>query len=261
MKVSICLPTYNKQGSKHNESYNNLTMLLDLFESLKIQTFKDYELIISDHSTDDSVKLICDQWEKELNIKYYRFEEKYGSCEANLNNAMRKASGKYIKPILQDDFFHDSVALERMVAAIEENDSGWLAAGSVCINENEKSSFYGFHVPTLVSSEAMLKGENLIGSPSVIMHKNEEIFYDECLIWLMDVEFYCRLIDKFGTPCLMRETFFVSRIRRDGISNTMITQGIIEDEKQYCIDKRASSLKRIEEYPAIYERVTKNKII
>jgi len=260
-KLSICIPTYNKEGTKHNESYNNITMLLDLFESIAIQTFKDYETIISDHSIDDSVKAICDEWKEIINIKYYKFEEKYGSCEANLNNAMRKATGKYIKPMLQDDFFYNSTALEKMVAAMENGTDGWVVAGSVCINENAKKNFYGYLVPKIVSKEEMLEGNNYMGGPSVIMHKNEDTFYDECLIWLMDVEFYCRLLDKYGNPYFIEDTFTVSRIRADGISNTMISSGIIEDEKKYCSDKLHSSLKNIEQYPAIYERVKNNKII
>lgn len=259
--ISICLPTYNKEGSQHNENYNNITMLLDLFTSLQKQTYKDYELVVSDHSTDDSIKNVCDKWKEELNIRYYRFEEKYGSCEANLNNAIKKAEGKYIKPMLQDDYFHSELALARMVKELEENDAGWIVCGCVHIKENDHNGVYYSHTPQNCDEEKMLTGQNLIGSPIVTMYKNDGMLYDECLIWLMDVEFYYRMMKKYGKPTLIDDLLLVSRIRQDGISDTMINAEIRADEMRYCSNKKNVQLKDIKDYSAIYERVTKNGIV
>lgn len=260
--LSICLPTYNKYGVLHDENYNNITMLLDLFKSLKKQTYKDYELVISDHSIDGSVKSVCDEWKDELNIKYYLFEVKYGSVEANLNNAMNKAVGKYIKPIFQDDYFSDDIfALEKMVKAMDDG-AGWVASSCVHIKENIHDSFYNFHKPIWPpSDDLLLSGQNTIGNPSVIMHKNDGILYDEYLIWLTDVEFYYRLMKKYGKPKLIEETLIVIRYRANGISNTMITSGINRDETRYCLDKKNNTMSDIKEYPAIYERIVDSKII
>lgn len=254
MMISICLPTYNNKGTKHNESYNNITMLLQLFESIKKQTYKDYELIISDHSIDDSVKKVCDEWQNDINIKYYQFTENYGSCEANLNNAIKKATGKYIKPMLQDDYFYDSTALEKMVDEIEKDDKNWIVTGCIRIRENNCENLFGEHIPTNMN-ESVLIGNNVIGSPIVIMHKNDGMLYDEYLIWLMDVDFYYRMFKKYGLPHIMKDIFFVSRLRADGISDTMVTKQIMEDEVKYCRDKYVDGLKDIKNYPAMYERI------
>ena len=45
-KISIAIPTW--------ESYNNGEQFLDdLLRTIEIQTFKDFEVVISDHSKDD----------------------------------------------------------------------------------------------------------------------------------------------------------------------------------------------------------------
>jgi len=259
--VSICIPTYNKEGSQHSEDYNNITMLTKLFQSIKEQTYKKYEVVISDHSVDDSIKNVCEEWERDINIKYFRFEEKYGSCEANLNNAKRKAVGKYIKPMLQDDYFFHPDALRKMVDALDSGDSKWVVTGCAHINENDYSNVFNYHPPTFRDKLSMLGGENLIGSPIVTMYYNEQEYYDEFLIWLVDVEFYYRLIDKYGMPVFLNEALFISRLRSDGITNTAISKGIINDEIKYCVDKHHDGLKSLEKYSHLYERITKNKII
>lgn len=258
--VSICIPTYNKQGSQHDECYNNTTMLVKLFVSISEQTYKNFEVIISDHSLDNSIKEVCDKFEQELHIKYFKFEKKYGSCEANMNNAISKATGEYIKPMFQDDYFFDSQALEKMVAALENSTHHWVVVGCAHINENNYDEVFNYHPPVFKDEMSMLGGENLIGSPIVIMYRNNKEFYDEFLIWLMDVEFYYRLITKYGLPVFLNDILLISRLRSDGITNTQISKELVKDEIKYCFDKHYNGLKNINEYSKIYDRITKNKI-
>ena len=48
MKMSIAVPTWESYG-KGNE------FLDDLFRTLEIQTFQDFEVVVSDHSKDDKL--------------------------------------------------------------------------------------------------------------------------------------------------------------------------------------------------------------
>ena len=265
MIVSICIPTYNKAGAKHDCNYNNITMLLDLFESIKKQTFKEYEVIVSDHSTDDSILDICKEWEKELNISYYGYEENYGSCEANLNNSMKKASGKFIKPMLQDDYFYSENALQRQVDALSSGEYKWVASGCLHINENNKQNTHYPHPPSFNNPEGFLTGGNLIGSPSVIMHVNDGNLYDINLIWLMDSDFYYSLFKEYSLPYLISELDFISRLRSDGISNTMISNEVKEEENIYLNDKHiqkiiTSNTIDSNKFPNIKKRILNFKI-
>jgi len=232
-------------------------MLLDLFKSIKNQTFKDYEVIISDHSIDNGVLVVCKEWEEELNIKYYRYTENYGSCEDNLNNAMSLANGDYIKPLLQDDFIATNDALEKQVRILESGKK-WVASGCWHINENNKTRLFNPHPPQWADPNKLLTGFNLIGSPSVIMHVNDGMRYDINLIWLMDVEFYYLLFKKYGVAFLIPDLDYISRLRGDGISNTIITKELIEEEKKYLNKKYImGDITNIKDYPHMNKRVLK----
>ena len=64
---SIAIPTYGYDGK-------GVEFLDYNFEKLNNQVFKDFEIIVSDHSIDDTIKTICNKWGDTLNIKYYRNE-------------------------------------------------------------------------------------------------------------------------------------------------------------------------------------------
>ena len=46
MRMSIAIPTYESKG-------RSVEFLDDLFRTIEIQTFKDFEVGVSDHSKDD----------------------------------------------------------------------------------------------------------------------------------------------------------------------------------------------------------------
>ena len=83
--VSICIPTY-----KQTE------YLKKCLESLLAQDFKDYELIISDDTPDDSIEQFLKTILKDHSYSYTRNIPALGMPE-NWNSAIKKAEGKYIK--------------------------------------------------------------------------------------------------------------------------------------------------------------------
>jgi len=102
---SIAIPTYGYDGKGVEFLEHSLNIISE-------QTFQDFEIIISDHSTDDTIKDIFLKWEKSLNIKYFRNENGIGIISPNINNAMKNCSGKWIKVLFQDDFLYDKFSLE-----------------------------------------------------------------------------------------------------------------------------------------------------
>ena len=98
---------------------------------------------------------------------------------------------------------------------------------------------------------------NLIGSPVVIMYKKEiNLLFDHNLIWLMDVEFYFRVLRQYGPPILIDDMLLITRLRKDGITNTMITQDIIDEETNYCGRKNLSiDTVNLEDYPTMNNRI------
>ena len=63
MKISVCIPTYEMGG-------RGAAFLSRALESVKLQTVKDLEIVVSDHSEDDCIQKLC--IDSDLSIKYLR---------------------------------------------------------------------------------------------------------------------------------------------------------------------------------------------
>ena len=253
-KVSICIPTFECGG--HGSSY-----LETLLDSIVSQTYDDLEIIISDHSESNTLQKLCDKYT--INIVYLKNTKNRGSSEANLNNAIKAATGKYIKPMYQDDFFFDKNAIQVMVNSLDESNASWIAATTWhCQDQNSKDLFYP-HSPHLPpTTDWWLLGKNTLGSPSVVMYLALDQYLDQFLVWLPDVEFYYRLWEVYGPPALESTPCIVTRFREDGITNTEITPDVVAQEEQYNKDKHSSeSPLRTNNYPLIHSRAIRLKLL
>jgi len=274
--ISVTVAAYNntdgwdsgqevtESGKGHTDDYNNITMLSHLINSVYTQTYKNVEIVISDHSPNSSVKNLCDEWKDKVNIKYVKNEKNRGSCEANTNNALIHTSGKYIKTMAgQDDFLCRNDALEMMINHLETTGRRWIFTGCLHCQENETNNLFNPHPPMWPSEngpytfKSMLSGNNLIGGESVMMFEKVDVLIDPNLIYLMDLEFYYRLYKELGDPVLVNDMCAVSRIREDSITSNMIFPELVEEEKNYINDKHFGELKNIEEYQNMYNRLKK----
>ena len=224
MKISICIPTYEMGG-------RGAAFLSRAIESVKLQTVKDLEIVVSDHSKDDCVQQVCS--DSELNIKYLRNSKNRGSSSANVNNALLNASGDYIKILFQDDYLCREDCLEKILSKFESG-AGWVVVGT--IHTTDGISFYNPIKPKY--HEKIYLGENTISSPSVLAIRNDTpLLFDEKLSWLMDVEYYKRLYDKYGLPNTIEDALVVNTLWKGQISNTRITQALVDEEVMYVKEK------------------------
>ena len=79
------------------------TYLAASFETLAVQSMPEFEIVVSDQSTDDKIRDLCDEWQGRLNIRHVRFDTGPRQASANVNNAMRHANAPLIKVLFQDD--------------------------------------------------------------------------------------------------------------------------------------------------------------
>ena len=218
--ISIAIPTYgyNGKGSEFLEFS---------FEKLFIQTFKNFEIVISDHSIDDTIKTICDKWSENLKIVYVRNEIGRGVISPNINVAMKNCNGDWIKILFQDDFLFDENSLEKQVEFINsKKDIHWFVTRFY--HSKTGHDLYNLYFPQW--NDYIWSGHNTMGCPSGITIKNEDlIFFDEGLNWLMDCEYYQRMKDKFGLPEVLNEITVVNRTWGERLTDT-ISQDLKDKE-------------------------------
>jgi glycosyltransferase involved in cell wall biosynthesis len=218
---SVAIPTYEMSGK-------GVEFLDFSFKKLYEQSFKDFEIILSDHSKEDGIRKLCEDWSAKLDIKYFKNEYKRGSSSANINNSIKQSSGKWIKLLFQDDFLYAADSLEKLFTHIENNkDIQWIATG--CEHTKNGRTMYWPFYPSWAADIHL--GNNTISSPSVISIKNtpDKLYFDEGLIWLMDVEYYKRMHTKYGEPSYIHDILVVNRIWKKSVTNT-VSEKLKQDE-------------------------------
>lgn len=90
--VSVCIPTYN--GEKY---------LQMAFDSVKTQTYKNIEVVISDDQSEDRTLKICEQFKLNADFPVHIYSHRPSGIGANWNNAIQRSNGEYFKLLFQDD--------------------------------------------------------------------------------------------------------------------------------------------------------------
>lgn len=101
--ISICIPTYN--GEKY---------LQEALDSVKNQTYKNIEVIISDDQSQDRTIEICQQLKEEVDFPVFIYSHKPNGIGANWNHCIEKTNGEYIKFLFQDDIL-EAECIEKML--------------------------------------------------------------------------------------------------------------------------------------------------
>jgi len=234
MKISIAVPTW--------ESYAKGSEFIDdLLRTIEIQTFKDYEVCISDHSKDNEVHDKVKEFEDKIDILYIKNEEKRGNGPANTNKSIDMCSGDIIKVMFQDDFFYDDEALEKIHNEFENSDKMWLVCGSNH-TQNDGHSFYWDLYPKW--NDDIISGVNTISSPSVVAVRREvfnQIKFDETLVMMMDCEFYFHTKKLFGDPIYYNDILVSNRVHSNQISSRYLNSSDpkekLSKEVNYCKQK------------------------
>jgi len=180
-KVSLVLPIYEMDNAQYFLERN--------LKSIYIQSYDDYEIVISDDSENDILKT----WLKriDLPIKYFKNLGNH-SMAANSNNAIDHATGDFIKILYQDDYFYDSNALKDIMEHFTSHYQ-WLVTG--CTHTMDGVNTFNDHKPFYSETE------NTIGSPSVLTFRQAvKERFDPNFHWVLDLDLYKTLYRKYGKP-------------------------------------------------------------
>lgn len=113
-------------------------------DSCLAQTYSNFEIVITDNSTDDRTAKMAGRW-PDPRIRYYKNEGNIGPV-GSCNRGVALAQGKYIKFLMDDDLLKPR-CLELMVRGMEANPSAAVAMAPMdLIDENDTRIFPRFYV-------------------------------------------------------------------------------------------------------------------
>jgi len=186
--LSLCIPAYC-----HPEFVERL------LQSVQIQEYRDFEVIVSDDSPDTRVEEVCRIFTKNFPIRYVHNSHPLGS-PANWNLAISMAKGEWIKLIHADDWLATTDALQQFADAAGKHPEGAFIFSGFSKYQGETK--FQAHVPgkreelKLKHSPLDLIAHNFIGHPSVTLIPNRKAeSYDEKVKWVVDLEYYLRQLN------------------------------------------------------------------
>ena len=204
--VSICIPVYN--GAKY---------IRETIQSALNQSFSDFEiLIIDDQSTDESDAIISEYENIDSRLFFYRNSKRLGLV-GNWNECIKRARGKWIKFIFQDDLLAPN-CLEKMIGFVLKSESkeNVIFCQRKFIFENidsldeyerrmQKKKFYWDIYPnkTCITPTDTMKiitrwaGRNIFGEPSsYLIHRkvfDQLGLFDNSFHHICDLEYWLRI--------------------------------------------------------------------
>jgi glycosyltransferase involved in cell wall biosynthesis len=189
IKVSVCIPAYKQ-----------VDYLRRLLNSLREQTMKDLEVVITDDSPDNGVEQLVAEYKQKLPIRYHRNIPAHG-MPGNWNTCLDLAKGEYIKIMHDDDWFLEPTALATFCKALDDHpahDFAYSAYYNYYLFTGEKKAMTSpaWFRKAFAKAPVNVLFDNLVGPPSVMIHRNKPAYrYDPKVRWTVDVDFYIRLLN------------------------------------------------------------------
>jgi glycosyltransferase involved in cell wall biosynthesis len=220
--ISICIPTYNQT-----------IHLKKLLSTIYTQKNINFEVIITDDSTNQEVEDLINETNSNLKsnkIKYTKNTPSLGAPK-NWNLGISLAKGEYIKIMHHDGWFEDEFAIKKLLDKIEYKKNTFVFS-AVRNDFNDRITNFKISDKNLLdikNEPEKLILANLIGGPSGILYPNHlNLKFNENIIWLVDVEFYLQLFKKGFSVEYIDQILYTSKVDSDSLTN----DNLINSEKQ-----------------------------
>ncbi|MBI4087749.1 MAG: glycosyltransferase family 2 protein [Candidatus Liptonbacteria bacterium] len=185
-QVSILLATWNRAKK-----------LGPAIESVRMQSFGDWELIIADDGSTDETPIVVREWQKrEPRIVYVRSETNDGISK-NYNKGLNVAKGEYVAMIDDDDAWIGKDKLKRQIDFLEKNPEYVGCGGGVVVVNEAGKELYRYLKPETDKEirERMLFGNPIANSTTVFRRAvGEQVGrYDETTRYSGDRDFWLKM--------------------------------------------------------------------
>jgi glycosyltransferase involved in cell wall biosynthesis len=193
-RVSVVVPAYN------SVAFIDATM-----RSILAQTFSDFELVVSDHSSTDGTWEVLQQFAADRRVRLSRLAFG-GGAPANFNAVTELATGEFLKLVCGDDLLYPDCLAEQ-VAALAARPSAVLAAstrdvidaaGVPVLRNRGLAGLRGEVRGTEAIRRTVLAGTNIFGEPASVLFKRDALVdargWDGRFPYLIDLATCCAVL-------------------------------------------------------------------
>jgi glycosyltransferase involved in cell wall biosynthesis len=193
-RVSVVVPAYN------SVAFIDATM-----RSILAQTFTDFELVVSDHSSTDGTWEALQQFTEDPRVRLSRLASG-GGAPANFNAVTDLATGEFLKLVCGDDLLYADCLAEQL-AALAAHPSAVMSAStrdvidaaSVPVLRNRGlAGLRGEVSGTEAIRRTVLAGTNIFGEPAAVLFRRVALVdvggWDGRVPYLIDQASYCAVL-------------------------------------------------------------------
>ena len=201
-------------------AYNSEKYIAEAIESILNQTFKDFEfIIINDKSTDKTLDIIKKYTKKDKRIKLIKNGKNEGLTKS-LNKGLRRAKGKYIARMDDDDISsHNRFMVQNNF--LDKNKDIFLVAGSfVYIDYLAKRISREVCSYDVKQIKSILPSANIIHHPTVMFRNEKKWFYRDKFRYAQDYDLWLRLLTNKKCMIILPECVLAYRLHKDSISSS-----------------------------------------
>lgn len=186
-EVSICIPAYNA------EKY-----LPETLESIRNQTFKDWELIVTEDGSKDRTEDLVSEFAQSVSqpVRYQRHQKNKGLSPTR-NSGIQAAASPLVALLDADDYWAPD-HLESIVAVFEEREVDIVHSGSILFDDETREQI-SVRAPTpeeISNFRDSLYRHTYIIQPSSVVIRDRVFkkigYFDTCFKICDDMEFWFR---------------------------------------------------------------------
>jgi len=186
-------------------AYNSVAFIKATMRSILAQTFNDFELVVSDHSSTDGTWEALQQFAEDPRVRLSRLASGGGGL-ANWNAVTDLATGEFLKLVCGDDLLYPDCLAEQ-VAALAAHPSAVMAAstrdvidaaGVPLLRNRGLAGLRGEVSGAEAIRRTVLAGTNIFGEPASVLLKRVALVdaggWDGRLSYLLDEATYCAVL-------------------------------------------------------------------
>ncbi len=196
-RVSVVVPTFN-----------NAAYVAETVESILAQTYRDFELVVADHASQDDTWDILQKYADDPRVRLLQTEAG-GGAQRNWNRVSMEARGEWVKLVCGDDVLFPSI-LQTQLAAVDATsptDGVVMVASPRSIVDANGRRVVGSRGlaglrgrvpgPTAIR-RSVRSGTNIFGEPCAVMLRRDALeaagWWDGTYGYLIDEATYIKVL-------------------------------------------------------------------
>jgi teichuronic acid biosynthesis glycosyltransferase TuaG len=176
-------------------AYNSAEFIAEAIQSVISQTYKDWELIITDdNSTDDTVSIVKSYQENDSRIKLIELKDNGGPAIAR-NYALNLANSRYVAFLDSDDLWHPR-KLELQIDFMNKNGYAFTFTAYKRFSRDGTKDYNVIRAPYKMTYNKLLKN-TIIGTLTVIVDKDQVGSFEMSNIrYRQDMALWCEIMKR-----------------------------------------------------------------